>query len=157
MRSYVDTKFLFCEVFRLWGENEDVPDISQETIRNILKELTEKEAAAVSYRFGERLTYSQIGLRLGVTKERVRQILCKALKKLRHPLRLGGDVRKIDSDDIGNLALTVRSQNALKYAGIKKISELNKKTDRELLLIKHVGIKLLSEIRNSLHIYRMEK
>ena len=157
MRSYEDTKLLLCEVFGLWGENEDVPDISQDTIRNILKDFTEKEATAVFCRFGERLTYSQIGLRLGVTKQRVRQILCAALKKLRHPLILSRDVRNIYSDDIGNLTLTVRSQNTLKYAGINKISELNKKTDRELLLIRNLGIKLLSEIRNSQYIYRMEK
>ncbi len=157
MRSYIDTKLLLCDFFGLWGENEDIPDISQGTIRSILKDFTEKEAAAILYRFGERLSYSQIGLRLGVTRQRVQQILCKALRKLRHLLRLGRDIRKIDSDDIGNLSLTVRSQNALKDAGINKISELNKKTDRELLLISNVGMKLLSEIRNSLYIYRMDK
>jgi transcriptional regulator with XRE-family HTH domain len=156
MRNYIDSKLLLCEVFGSLGEIEDAPDISQNTIRNILKGLTEKEAAAVLYRFGEGLSYSQIGLRLGVTKERISQILHRALKKLRQPLRLGGDVRKIDSDDIGNLALTLRAQNALRYAGINKISDLNTKTDRELLLIKNIGIKLFSEIRNSLDIYRME-
>jgi DNA-binding CsgD family transcriptional regulator len=150
MRNYIDSKLLLCEVFGSLSENEDVPDISQNTIHNILKGLTEKEAAAVLYRFGEGLSYSQIGLRLGVTSERISQILHKALKKLKQPLKLGGDVRKIDSDDIGNLALTLRAQNALRNAGINKISELNTKTDRELLLIKHLGIKLFSEIRNSL-------
>ena len=157
MRSYVDSRLLLYEVLGSWGENDDTPDISQDNIHNILRECTEREAAAVLYRFGERLPYSQIGLRLGVTKERARQILYKALRKLRHPLRLGGDIRKIDSDDISNLTLTLRAKNALKYAGINKISELNKKTDRELLLIKHVGVKLFSEIRDSLDIYKMKE
>ena len=156
MRNYIDSKFLLCEVFGSLGKIEDVPDISQNSIHNILKGLTEKEAAAVLYRFGEGLSYSQIGLRLGVTKERISQILHKALEKLKQPIRFSGDVRKIDNDDISNLALTLRAQNALRYAGINEISELSKKTDRELLLIRHLGAKLFSEIRNGLDIYRME-
>ena len=153
MGSYIDARFSLCEVIGLRCDNENVPDISQDIIRDILKDFTEKETAAVLYHFGERLTYAQIGQRLGITRQRVHQVLFKALKKLRNPLRLHGDVRKINSDDIGNLALTARAQNALRHAGISKISELNKKTDRELLLTKNLGIKLLSEIRNSLYIY----
>ena len=155
MRSYVDTKLLLSE--GLWGENEGATDIYQDATHNIFKEFTEKEVAAIIYRFGERLTYSQIGLKLGVTRQRVHQILHKALSKLKHPLRSGENIRKVDSNDIDNLGLTIRSRNALKNAGINKISELDKMTDNELLLIKNLGLKLLSEIQKSLSIYRMER
>ena len=157
MNTYACSRLLLSEVSRLWDENGHVHDISQDTISNIFKEFTEKEAAAVSYRIGEQLTYSQIGLRLGITKQRVRQILSKALKKLRDPMRLGVVVRKVDDDDISNLTLTIRSQNALKAAGLHKISELNKKTDLELLLITNIGQKVLSDIRNSLDSFKIDR
>jgi DNA-directed RNA polymerase alpha subunit len=154
MNTYAGSRPLLSEVFRLWDENGIADDISQGT-SNIFKVFTEKEAAAVSYRFGEQLTYSQIGTKLGITKQRVRQILSMAVKKLRDPVRLSEDVQNTDDDDISNLALTLRSQNALKGAGINKISELNKKTDRELLLITNIGVKVLSDIRKNLNIHEM--
>ena len=156
MNIYAGSRPLLSEVFRLWDENGIVDDISQGTISNIFRGFTEKEAAAVSYRFGERLSYSQIGTRLGITKQRVRQILSMAVKKSRAPLTFDESIRDMDNDDISNLTLTLRSQNALKAAGITKISELNKKTDRELLLITNVGLKVLSDIRKNLDIYNIK-
>ena len=53
--------------------------------------LNEREATIVKLRFGlndgETMTLEQIGERFGVTRERIRQIESKALKKLRHPAR----------------------------------------------------------------------
>lgn len=55
--------------------------------------LTEQEAAVIVRRFKDHLKLSDIGKELDVTKERVRQIEEKALRKLRHPNRL----RKINA------------------------------------------------------------
>ena len=56
-----------------------------------LETLNEREATIVKLRFGlndgETMTLEQIGERFGVTRERIRQIESKALKKLRHPAR----------------------------------------------------------------------
>jgi RNA polymerase primary sigma factor len=38
-------------------------------------------------------TLEQIGQRFGVTRERIRQIEAKALRKLRHPSRMGAVLR----------------------------------------------------------------
>ena len=56
-----------------------------------LETLNEREATIVKLRFGlndgETMTLEQIGEKFGVTRERIRQIESKALKKLRHPGR----------------------------------------------------------------------
>lgn len=56
-----------------------------------LETLNERESTIVKLRFGlndgETMTLEQIGERFGVTRERIRQIESKALKKLRHPGR----------------------------------------------------------------------
>ena len=55
-----------------------------------LDELTPREASVIRYRFGigfSEMTLNEVGDRLGQSKERVRQIESKALRKLRHPKR----------------------------------------------------------------------
>ncbi len=56
----------------------------------VLDSLTEREKEILKRRFGydcEAETYEQIADSHGVTRERVRQIEAKALRKLRHPIR----------------------------------------------------------------------
>lgn len=60
-------------------------------IRLLLETLTPRERIALSGRFGidsgEEMTLDEAGALLGVTYERARQIIEKALRKLRHPSR----------------------------------------------------------------------
>ena len=60
-------------------------------IRDVLEELTEREANVLKYRYGfidgRTRTLEEIGQMFGVTRERIRQIESKALRKLRHPCR----------------------------------------------------------------------
>ncbi len=65
--------------------------IMDEQLEIVLKTLTEREESVLRLRFGicdgyER-TLEEVGNRFGVTRERVRQIETKALRKLRHPIR----------------------------------------------------------------------
>ena len=64
----------------------------QERLVEVLSELSERERMVLELRFGlkdgyER-TLEEVGRQLNVTRERVRQIEAKALKKLRHPIRI---------------------------------------------------------------------
>ena len=63
----------------------------KEQIRSILNSLGERERAVLEMRFGlidgEDHTLEEVGRAFGVTRERVRQIESKALRKLRHPGR----------------------------------------------------------------------
>jgi RNA polymerase primary sigma factor len=79
-------------------ENSSPPDTAAEQreitekIMAILNTLTPKEGKVIQMRFGigvdRDYTLEEIGRKLSVTRERVRQIETKALRKLKHPKRL---------------------------------------------------------------------
>ncbi len=66
-------------------------DISEQ-MQQILKTLTPKEERVIRMRFGIGVdrdhTLEEVGKHLSITRERVRQIEAKALRKLKHPSRL---------------------------------------------------------------------
>ena len=93
------------------GDNDDahygdfIPDLSSENpfevteghllkerLRDILNTLTDRERQVIDYRFGLSDGYSrtleEVGRLFNVTRERIRQIEAKALRKLRHPSRM---------------------------------------------------------------------
>jgi RNA polymerase primary sigma factor len=63
----------------------------KETTTNVLTALTEREAKVLRMRFGIDMntdhTLEEVGRQFSVTRERIRQIEAKALRKLRHPAR----------------------------------------------------------------------
>ncbi|MGE3920734.1 MAG: RNA polymerase sigma factor RpoD [Gammaproteobacteria bacterium] len=63
----------------------------RESIRGILESLTPREAKVLRMRFGIDMntdhTLEEVGKQFDVTRERIRQIEAKALRKLRHPSR----------------------------------------------------------------------
>lgn len=71
--------------------NEIFKEVNKEIIRNVFETLTEREANILKMRFGLETdkpnTLEEIGESYGISKERVRQIETKALRKLRHPVR----------------------------------------------------------------------
>ena len=100
------------------GDNDDahygdfIPDMTSENpfevteghllkerLRDILETLTDRERQVVDFRFGLTDGYSrtleEVGRLFNVTRERIRQIEAKALRKLRHPSRMKslGDFR----------------------------------------------------------------
>ncbi len=63
----------------------------REQLRDVLGTLTQREARVLSLRFGledgRPRTLEEVGKEFDVTRERIRQIEAKALRKLRHPSR----------------------------------------------------------------------
>ena len=65
--------------------------ITNEDIDSVLKTLTHREESVIRLRFGLKdgrcHTLEEVGSEFSVTRERIRQIEAKALRKLRHPVR----------------------------------------------------------------------
>jgi len=80
-------------------EDEDAPApaeaasyiLLKEQLENVLETLTPREEKVLRLRFGlddgRSRTLEEVGQEFGVTRERIRQIEAKALRKLRHPSR----------------------------------------------------------------------
>ncbi|MEI7775447.1 MAG: sigma factor-like helix-turn-helix DNA-binding protein, partial [Verrucomicrobiota bacterium] len=69
-----------------------VIQVPKEKIRDVLESLTERERQVLEQRFGLVDGYSrtleEVGRQFRVTRERIRQIEAKALRKMRHPTRI---------------------------------------------------------------------
>lgn len=78
----------------------------KEHVREILKTLTPREEKVIKMRYGidvaSGYTLEEIGKDFGVTRERVRQIEVKALRKLRHPSR-SAKLRSFFDKDVTDL------------------------------------------------------
>ncbi|MFZ0107227.1 MAG: sigma-70 family RNA polymerase sigma factor, partial [Thiobacillus sp.] len=63
----------------------------RDATRDVLDSLTSREAKVLRMRFGIEMntdhTLEEVGKQFDVTRERIRQIEAKALRKLRHPTR----------------------------------------------------------------------
>ncbi len=82
----------FIEDTNVMSPIEATTDINLiETVRDVLAGLTPREAKVLRMRFGIDMntdhTLEEVGKQFDVTRERIRQIEAKALRKLRHPSR----------------------------------------------------------------------
>ena len=63
----------------------------QDEVLSVLRTLAARERRVVELRFGltdgQPRTLEEVGREFGITRERIRQIEAKALRKLRHPSR----------------------------------------------------------------------
>jgi RNA polymerase primary sigma factor len=93
----------------------------REKIIDVLDSLTERERRVLSLRFGLIDGYSrtleEVGKQFKVTRERIRQIEAKALRKMRHPTRIRQLHGFFDAEQLDN------AQNLLKQVAMKRPGE----------------------------------
>lgn len=141
------------------------------SLEYVLHSLTERERRVLDFRYKDGLTFEGIGKHECVTRERIRQIHVKALRKLRNPQRLnylkygvsGVIARKTESAreaalaslpkpdkpeniPLEELELSVRSYNCLKRAGMNTLREVSEMTFYELCNVRNLGKKSVDEI-----------
>jgi RNA polymerase primary sigma factor len=94
----------------------------REKITDVLDSLTERERRVLSLRFGLKDGYSrtleEVGRQFKVTRERIRQIEAKALRKMRHPTR----IRQLHGFFEGDFNLDKPGMDSLKRQNPKKAS-----------------------------------
>lgn len=82
---------------------QDFSEFEQKQIKGlldtVLSTLSERQLEVINMRFNDELTYAECAKRIGITKERVRQIEDHAMRTLRHPTRAAILVDAIDISD----------------------------------------------------------
>jgi len=81
-------EYPFNLLYEIMGEDFEHPaDVEGSLEYVIATELMERERRCVSMRYRNGMTYEQIAKAEHITRERIRQIVARALRKLRHPSR----------------------------------------------------------------------
>lgn len=154
------------------GSTPAVSDKDFEAVMMALNSLTEKEKTILVSRFGldygTPRTLEEVGKILGVTREHIRQLEAKALRKMRTPSRLCKlpalfgfippmapvkDFGHLDPHSkIEDLGLTVRAYNCLKrFAHIDTIDDILDYPKEDWPKIKNLGRKALEEVVEKMH------
>ncbi|MDX2187398.1 MAG: RNA polymerase sigma factor RpoD [Opitutaceae bacterium] len=93
----------------------------REKIIDVLDSLTDRERRVLSLRFGLVDGYSrtleEVGKQFKVTRERIRQIEAKALRKMRHPTRIRQLHGFFDAEQIDNAQNLLKQVTAARKAG----------------------------------------
>ncbi len=96
----------------------------REKIIDVLDSLTERERRVLSLRFGLVDGYSrtleEVGKQFKVTRERIRQIEAKALRKMRHPTRIRQLHGFFDAEQFNNAQNIIKQMLAAKPRGVIK-------------------------------------
>lgn len=71
----------------IFGDEDEAQKIYIPGIKAALDKLSERERAVLECRYADGMTLEKCGQHFNVTRERIRQIQAKALRKLRHPAR----------------------------------------------------------------------
>ena len=95
-------------------------------------------------------TLEEIGGIFGLTRERIRQIEARALRRIALRKRFKEDGPVTVKSDIERLELSIRAENCLRKSNMNTIEDILESGPLELLKIKNLGDKCIREIRNEM-------
>ncbi len=132
---------LIAAVFELNFDNEEDSALFDElsliddvngSVEYILHTLSEREQKILKHRFVEKLTYEDTAKIYNVTRERIRQVEIRALRKLRHP-----DKAKYLKRGVKNIIHRVSEDYYKQFCELEKklieLCKLNEKTADEII------------------------
>lgn len=163
------------------GFNSDM-SIVGERLEKMLDTLLPREKEILHIRWKNRFSFQTVAEMYNLTKERIRQIENKALRKLRHPTRWafikdGIDIKaekikalelakakkeqkiqdfQFEKIEIEHLDFSVRAFNCLSRAGYRTLKDLLLATDEDLRNIRNAGPHTVNEVKNKIAPYRKE-
>lgn len=168
-----------CEKIEDCLKTEDTNDVIcglQFVLNNMLNE---RERKAVNGKYERKMSLQAISEEFGITKERVRQIIAKALRKMRHPIRrryieygYSGFIayekslkeREAEKEledklhpqniSIDCVDFDVRSYNALRRGGVEKLGDIN--STEQIMKFRNIGAKTIVNIVDKLKEYGIE-
>lgn len=144
-----------------------IPADIDETIEYLLHIIfsnTPNDADILRKHFKYGKTYADIACEYQDTAEHIQQIANRAIGKFQYPTCidcLGMGIFKVIMcyrgfyGGFNDLNLSVRSENALRRAGINTIADLEKMTTKELLGIRNLGKRSYDEIVSMLRLYNI--
>ena len=146
--------FPFNLAYEIIGNEEEALQTNQYNLMRLLDSLTEREKNVLLLRFKDRKTLLAVGELLGVSKERVRQIEVRALRKLRHPARLSKiksitidehkkileDIMKIEDENYRITNKYNELVKAIQSGGVLNITEKEKVANTREINIEDLGL-----------------
>lgn len=167
------------EIVEMYEDMPPITDLKVMKVMDVLDTLTEKEQWILKMHFGlggeGPKDLETVGMAYYVTRERVRQIEAKALRKLRHPSRLRSlpelygfvppekiptgiclkttDGRKVVDPDttIDNLCLSARTYTCLRRSKISTVRDMVNLPAEDWFKVRNLGRKGLEEVIEKMH------
>jgi len=124
--------------------NHEVTAEEELSFIKTMGKFTDRELDTIKYRIFEQKTLEETAKIFGVTRERIRQIESKALRKFRFYAQI--EKQQKNDSDIINLDLSVRTYNVLRRARINSIEELSTKTLDDLRSVRMMNEEGIKEI-----------
>lgn len=129
---------------------EDLRGAIESEIKNPTA-LNSREARVLRGRVLERLPLQTVAFKLGLSRERVRQLESLGLRKIKKHLAMAEQMRNADlSLSLVDLNFGCRATNALTFAGYRTLGDLLAAKDQDLLLLQHFGRVSLSIVKSGL-------
>ena len=154
-------------------------DDQKEGLAYVMEQLSDRERMVLLLRYKEHKTLDDTARYFNVTKEKIRQIIAKSIRKLRHESRipyyrdgyqatldkqeekreqiltdLGEQIRETSLD---KLNLSVRTYNCLKRAGYTTLGDLAVTDPKKIKDVRDLGAKSFAELQEILQGYGIWK
>lgn len=151
---------LVCEIF---GEINGEYDYNVSGVEIALKTLSDIESKILLAKFKDGKTLEECGEIINKSRERARQIILYAVRKLRKPycvhcIKTGIEPKEDvinEHTPIDALKLSVKSFNALLRNNIKTVGNLENITESELLKMRPIGMSTIKEVKIAMNTLNM--
>ena len=154
-KKYPFPKNIVCDAYGEERMNDD--DLCNRVLIFIDTKIPDRLRMAVHYRYDNKFTLKETGKLMGISEERVLQLVHTVLRKIRQEMNIVQPDEKAESktidinSDILELRLSVRSYNGLhRWRGVRTIGDLLSLEKDDLYKTRNMGPKSVQDIIQAL-------